>query len=195
MPFALFVLGHAGSGKTKTSKRWIKQRLKKKEPWALLDKDTVGEVLAPALMVSLGLDPNDRDSPAYREQVRDLEYEACLVLAAEQLKLGINVVLPGPWNRELTSGKLFDAAALGFPEGTQLGHAYLDVSIEAMKRRIEERADPRDAWKIQHWDQYAERLIRPSGLKKRGVVILNSAMSIEDACARLESQFFPPSHK
>lgn len=50
MATALFVLGHAGSGKTKFSKEFIKMRLKSKEPWCLIDKDTCGELLSNQLI-------------------------------------------------------------------------------------------------------------------------------------------------
>lgn len=128
-------------------------------------------------MLALGLSPLDRDSPEYREKVRDLEYQACLVVAAEQLKLGLNVVLPGPWNRELASGQLFDAEALGFPSETHLAHAYLDLPPDTMKRRIEERADPRDAWKIAHWEEYSMRLSRPAAVDTNKLRLLTPEMS------------------
>jgi predicted kinase len=169
MALALFVLGHAGSGKTRLAKRWIKSRLKKGEPWALLDKDVCGEALANALLCALGLDPNDRDSPAYKKTVRDLEYQACLDVARAQLKLGINVALPGPWTRELESGKAFDAEALGFPSATRLAHVYLDASVERMRQRVFARDNPRDLWKREHWDQFAQGLAKPQAVARRSV--------------------------
>lgn len=172
MATALFILGHAGAGKTRTAKRWVRSRLKKGESWAILDKDHCGEFLAPALMTALGMDPMDRDSPAFKANIRDLEYETCLFVAARQLRLGTHVVLPGPWHQEIASGRLFDVQALGFPEDTTLVHAFIDAPVEALRARILERGNPRDGWKLQNWEQYALTLIRPPGLSGREVSLL-----------------------
>lgn len=180
MPTALFILGHAGSGKTKLSKKWVKTRLKKGDNWVLLDKDVCGEGLANALMRALGLDENDRDSPAYKLNVRDLEYQGCLRLAAEQLKLGFNVVLPGPWTRELEGGALFDPLALGLPCETKLCHIYLDISVEKTKVRIESRANPRDTWKLGNWEVYAKSLQEPLAIKARGIIKLIPGVVMAD---------------
>lgn len=180
MPIALFVLGHPGSGKTRLSKKWVKTRLRNGEPWALLDKDICGEGLANALMRALGIDENDRDSPAYKCSVRDLEYQGCLRLAAEQLRLGCNVALPGPWTRELESGDIFDPVALGFPSETRLRHVYLDISVEKTKARIEARSSPRDTWKLANWDEYAKSLQQPAAIKQRGVVKMSPGALMAD---------------
>jgi predicted kinase len=173
MPIALFILGHAGSGKTKLSKKWIKSRLKKGEPWALLDKDICGELLSNALMESLGMDPNDRDSEAFKLHVRDLEYKNCLKLAKVQLKLGINVVLPGPWNKELASEALFDSKVLDFSDDVRVAHVYLDASKERIKKRVLERMNARDQWKRNNWEEFEKTLVRPDVIDKRGIMIVN----------------------
>lgn len=169
MAIALFILGHAGSGKSRLAKRWVKSRMKRGECWAMLDKDICGEALANAFMVHLGLDPNDRDSQAYKDNVRDLEYQACLDVAADQLKLGVSVVLPGPWNKEIVNGKVFDVRKLGFPEETMLKHVYLDATIERMKDRILERENPRDVWKLENWSIFEKTLKVPLPIKERAV--------------------------
>lgn len=174
MPIALFILGHAGSGKTKLSKKWIKSRLKKGEPWALLDKDVCGELLSNALMESLGLDPNDRDSPEFKKHVRDLEYRNCLRLAKVQLKLGVNVVLPGPWNKELANETLFDLKSLDFPDDVRVAHVYLDASKERIKKRVFERESLRDVWKCENWAEFEKTLVRPSVIDQRGILVLSS---------------------
>lgn len=171
---ALFVLGHAGSGKTQFSKKFIKSRLKQKEMWALMDKDTSGDCLGTALMMTLGLNPNDRDSLEYKNKVRDLEYQACLDMARDQLKLGINVVLPGPWTKELETGKLFSSKDLGFPKGTKLNHVYLDAPEFKIKQRIIERNNIRDEWKINNWEEFAKRLKKPKAIIANEVLTFNT---------------------
>ena len=78
MAKVLFVLGNAGSGKTHFSRKFIKSELEQKNFWCLVDKDHVGEPITNQLMIKLGLDPDDRDSPIYKEEVRYLEYQAAL---------------------------------------------------------------------------------------------------------------------
>ncbi len=172
MAIAFFVLGFAGSGKTNFSKKWVKARLVQKEAWALLDKDVSGAVLAEALMRQMGLDPRDKDSVAYKQHVRDLEYQTCLDIAQEQLRLGINVVLPAPWTKELTEGRLFDIKSLGFPEETKLMHVYLDANEEQVKERIVKRKKSRDQWKLDHWEEFAKTLVCPPSVQEHQVLKL-----------------------
>src|SRR3546814_7439038 len=44
-----------------------------------------------------------RDSPLFKDKVRDLEYASTLRIARDQLELGMNVAFPGPWSREQRS--------------------------------------------------------------------------------------------
>ncbi len=174
MAKALFVLGQAGSGKTQFSKKFIKAQLKKKHTWCLMDKDTSGARLSEALMIALGFNPNDKDSLEYKKHVRDLEYQTCLDIAKEQLKLGINVIIPGPWTREVNDGTIFDATKLGLPYGTKLAHVYVDASVEQLKKRIIDRKKSRDEWKLKNWDTYSKGLAMPQAIKDNGVLIINS---------------------
>ncbi len=185
MAVALFVLGHAGSGKTRFSKEFIKSRLNKKEAWCLVDKDTCGEVLSNKLMLSYGMNPNDRDSPEYKEKIRDLEYISALKIAKEQLKLGINVVLPAPWTKELRNGELFDYKKLGFPKNTKIKLVYMDVSLEKIKERIEARSKPRDQWKLKNWDEFSKTLQKPSVVEEKRILTLDSSFNIEEVTKKL----------
>lgn len=177
MARALFILGHAGSGKTQLAKKWIRERNQKNEAWCLMDKDTIGEVLVKHILKSMNLDPYDRDSEEYRQVVRDLEYEACLNVAREQLRVGVNVVLPGPWSKEVQSGAIFDNLRIGFPEKTQTRHIYLDIPEDEIKNRILLRKSERDNWKINNWDIFKQRLSKPEEIINRKIVTLNHKMS------------------
>lgn len=170
MAVALFILGHAASGKTTLAQHWVKSRISKGEPWCMMDKDDCGDMFAPILMQSYGLDPNDRDSVEYKDKVRDLEYITCLNVAKEQLKLGINVVLPGPWTKELKNGDLFNNEKLGFPAETTLSFAYLDICESIIKQRIVNRGNPRDAWKINNWDIFAKTLKMNPIVQERNII-------------------------
>lgn len=185
MAVALFVLGHAGSGKTRFSKEFIKSRLKKKEAWCLIDKDTCGEVLSNQLMLSYGMNPDDRDSPEYKNKVRDLEYIGALKIAKEQLKLNINVVLPAPWTKELKEGDLFDYKKLGFPNNTKIKLVYLDVDVSKIKERILARNKPRDKWKLAHWEEFSKTLMKPSIVDEKKILTINSDFLIEEVARKI----------
>lgn len=170
MATALFILGHAASGKTTLARNWIKSRLKKGEAWCLMDKDDSGDVLAPELMKAMGMNPYDRDSQEYKKSIRDLEYMACINVAKEQLKLGINVAFPGPWTKELRNGTLFSPYDLGLPEDTKIVACYLDIPEKVLFSRIESRKNPRDKWKLENWEEFAKTLSRPDILSERAIL-------------------------
>lgn len=177
MARALFILGHAGSGKTQLAKKWIRERNQKGESWCLMDKDTIGEVLVNYILKGMNVNPNDRDSNEYRQFLRDLEYESCLNVAREQLRTGINVVLPGPWSKEIKSGIIFDNLKIGFPEKTQTRHIYLDIPEDELKRRIISRRCEKDNWKLDNWNVFKQRLIKPEEIIDRRIVTVNHKMS------------------
>lgn len=170
MATALFILGHAASGKTTLARNWVKSRLKKNEAWCMMDKDDSGDILAPELMKALGMNPYDRDSKEYKEKVRDLEYLACINVAKEQLKLGINVVFPGPWTKELKNETLFNPYDMGLPEDTKIATVYLDIPENVLKERIEHRKNIRDKWKLENWKEFALTLKRPSVIDNRKIL-------------------------
>lgn len=105
--------------------------------------------------------PNDRDSPFYLNNLRDLEYSGLLDIVRENLALNINVLLVGPFSREIQSGKIFNPKALGIPENTHIQIAWIDLGDEEAKKRMEKRADPRDEWKLVHWNEYLKRRVEP----------------------------------
>jgi len=184
---AFFILGHAGTGKSFITSRFIERQKQRGRAWCLLDKDVVGENWSGPLLQALGQDPNDRDSPFFKENVRDLQYASTLRIAVDQLALGLDTVLPGPWSRELASGALFSARALGLPEGTRLRHVWLDLPLDIRKERIIQRADPRDQWKLDNWEAYAGALKRPSAVVGGQVPVLDSSLPVAEQLAILDA--------
>lgn len=170
-PLALFLTGPSGSGKATLAEAWVRHRIALGEPWCLLNKYVVAGRYAPKLMTLLGGQAGDRGTPLYKREVRDLDYQTTLDLAAAQLALGVNVMMPGPWSRELADGKLYRPERFGAPEARSLV-VWLQVSDEERKRRIAERGRPEDAWKLKVWSTYAGAGVtrRPSG--KGGVAFV-----------------------
>lgn len=186
-PTAFFILGHAGTGKTFLTSHFITQQHAQDRAWCVLDKDVVSEQWSGPMLAALGQNPNDRDSPLFKEKVRDLEYLSTLRIARDQLELGLNVVFPGPWSRELASSALFSTQALGLPDQTRLRHVWLELPLNVRKERILNRADPRDQWKLDNWDAYARALQRPVPVKDGRVPVLDASLSVIEQIKALET--------
>lgn len=185
-PTALFILGHAGTGKSFLAQHFVQRQLGIGRAWCTLDKDVVSECWSGPLLQALGQEPDDRDSPVFKEKVRDLEYASTLRIAKDQLERGLNVVFPGPWSRELASSALFSTQALGFPASTRLRHVWLELPLEIRKERIARRADPRDHWKLTHWPAYIDALKRPAAVQSGLVPVLDASLSLDRQIRELD---------
>jgi energy-coupling factor transporter ATP-binding protein EcfA2 len=161
-PHLILFAGHAGVGKTTLAKKAIATIMAQtKESYCFLDKDTVyGRYSSKVMALSTG-DGNDRDSPFYLENLRDQEYLGLFDIVRENIDLGVNVILVGPFSKEIQSGMFFDPTQLGLPETTHIRVAWIDLSESEARRRIEFRRDTRDDWKLEHWSEYAKRRVEP----------------------------------
>jgi predicted kinase len=161
-PRLILFAGHAGTGKSTLAKRALPLFIEKTgEDFFFLDKDTVYGAFSAHVMELTTHNANDRDSPFYLENLRDWEYRGLIEVAKDNLLLGVNVILVGPFSKEIQSGRMFDPLALGIPPQTRIQIAWIDLAENEAKRRMEKRADPRDEWKLAHWDQYVGRRIDP----------------------------------
>jgi predicted kinase len=161
-PRLLLFSGHAGTGKTTLAKRALPLLSERSgHDFFFLDKDTAYGAFSSHIMGLLTGDPSDRDSPTYLQQLRNQEYSGLLDITRENLALGNQVLLVGPFTREIMAGKFFRPAELGLPADTECRIAWIDLSSAEAKRRIEARHDARDEWKLAHWDEYMKRRIDP----------------------------------
>ncbi|MBU3628690.1 AAA family ATPase [Polynucleobacter sp. AP-Reno-20A-A9] len=161
-PRLILFAGHAGTGKSTLAKKALPLIIEKTgEDFFFLDKDTVYGGFSAHVMELTTQNPNDRDSPYYLENLRDWEYQGLIDIARENLLLGVNVILVGPFSKEIQSGRMFNAQELGIPPQTMIQVAWIDLEELEAKRRMEKRADPRDEWKFAHWEQYAKRRTEP----------------------------------
>lgn len=162
MPRLIFFCGHAGTGKTSLSHRLIGPLMQATgEPFCLLDKDTLYGHYSAAAMRAITGDPNDRDSPAYLDNLRDPEYEGLLDTARENLMLGISVIVIGPLSREIRAHQLIDPQWLRVPDGTQTRIVWVHLPEDEAHARIIQRGNPNDAYKLTHWDAYRKRRFSP----------------------------------
>ncbi len=159
----VFFTGHAGTGKTTLARRAVPlMHARTGESFCVLDKDTVYGAYSAKVMGLLTGDPDDRDSPTYLEHLRDQEYRGLLEIAAENLSLGVNVLLVGPFSREVKSKRVFDAHALGVPVDTRISVIWVALDENTAKARIVARGDARDRYKLEHWDDYRKRRFAPA---------------------------------
>ena len=190
-PIALFILGHAGAGKSFLTDYFVQQQRLGGRPWCVLDKDAVAENWTGPLLQALGQDPNDRDSPYFKQHVRDLQYQSTLRIAQDQLQIGLNVIFPGPWSRELASGALFSAQELGLPATTRLLHVWLELPEAIRRQRIIKRGDPRDQWKLDNWQAYFGALKRPDAVQDGRVPVLDASLDITEQYRILDGLIGP----
>jgi predicted kinase len=161
-PRLILFAGHAGTGKTTLAKQALPRLATRAgRDFFFLDKDTAYGAFSSHIMGLLTGDPADRDSPTYLQQLRDREYAGLLDIARENLALGLQVMLIGPFTREIMAGAFFRPRELGLPADTICRIAWIDLPSDEARRRIERRADPRDAWKLAHWDSYLQRRVEP----------------------------------
>ncbi|MDD9266949.1 AAA family ATPase [Paenibacillus sp. GCM10023248] len=156
----IFFLGPAGAGKTTLAEAWAR-----KHGGAFLDMDTLLRPAAAAIMTLAGKDPEDRDSPFYKQHCRDLGYRITMDAALENAALGLDAIVIGPFTREIGDPAWLDrelarigAAAAGAVEVKAI-YVYLP-SDEAYQARIRARGSALDVWKLDNWEQFRPALQR-----------------------------------
>ena len=161
-PTLVLVGGYAGSGKTELS-RFLSSLTR----WPMLDKDSLTRPLVERLLTSLGLEADDRHSPAYMETVRPLEYRCLMEAAWENLDCGISTVVTAPF-----IGEFADEAWLTrtgnrcLAGGFSLAPVWIKCDVDSMREYLEFRDARRDTWKLNTWAEYLAMIdldFRPRG--------------------------------
>ncbi|ODS97276.1 MAG: ATPase [Lautropia sp. SCN 69-89] len=182
----VFIAGHAGTGKTTLARRAVPLlHARTGESFCVLDKDTAYGAYSAKVMGLLTGDPDDRDSPTFLEHLRDEEYRGLIDIAAENLALGVNVVLVGPFSREVKSKRVFDPLALGVPADTRIRVIWAALDEATAKARIVARGDPRDRYKLEHWDEYRKRRFEPDPAEFPALLRFDNTAFDEAAFERL----------
>ncbi len=140
------VCGLPGTGKTTVAKR-----LAAEQGACLLDSDNVAERLIRVGLQAAGLDPNDRDSPLYKERYRREVYETLFEIAEWNLD-HTAVVIAGPFTSEIRSATFVDELMARFRTSVSL--YFVQASPEIRRKRLAARGESRDFAKLADWENY-----------------------------------------
>lgn len=147
----LVVLGPAGSGKSTIARRIARLRRA-----AYLDKDALLAEFVAAMMTRAGRRPDDRESDGfYREEILPLEYRALWRAATACAELGTEAVIDAPFLADIHDpGYLRRALAEAGRPATPVTVVQLVTPGNEVRERLIRRGNPRDAWKLAHWDEF-----------------------------------------
>ncbi|CAM4013133.1 ATP-binding protein [Paenibacillus alkaliterrae] len=153
----VFFVGGAGAGKTTLAKALASRR-----GAVLLDMDTLLRPAAVALMTQAGLDPSDRDSAEYKKLCRDLGYRITMDAALENLAIGNDILVIGPFTKETETPEWIEQ------ELSSIGASVRDVDVKVIfvslqdeqhyYERIVQRGSELDRWKLDNWSEFSRSL-------------------------------------
>jgi predicted kinase len=145
--------GGAGAGKTALAREVVRRVANA----VLLDKDRLLGPWVDRVLEEAGA-AVDRDGEYYWRTVRPLEYATLEAMAYDHLQLGKVVVVDAPLRPELEDPAW--VARVGgecCARGAGLVAAWVAVMPETARRRMQARAEPRDGWKLAHWEEFLAR--------------------------------------
>jgi hypothetical protein len=187
----VFFLGPAGAGKTTVAKT-----MAKRHHAAFLDMDTLSRPAAATIITLAGLDPNDRDSPIYKKLCRDLGYRITMDAALENLELGLDAYVIGPFTQEVEAPEWLENELI------RIGASLNDVEVKAIfiylpddssyRLRIEERGSALDAWKLENWSSFSQSLIKREikwNLASSSILYYNNAGPLTEDKLSIIEQF------
>lgn len=140
------VCGSPGSGKSMYGKE-----LAIRHGAVLLDIDTATERLVRLALSQSGHDPDDRDSDYFKKTFRLPIYDTLFDLAREN-RDRVQVVIVGPFTKEIRDPQWLARLRHTLNGPVEIHYTFCDPAIR--KKRLADRANPRDAAKLRDWDQY-----------------------------------------
>ena len=136
------VCGLPASGKT-----CYARQLASKIGAAYFDSDTATDLVIQAAQYAAGMNPHDRDSPAYKATYRQPVYATLFALAEDNLP-HTDVILAGPFTQELKDFHKWEKSLkIQFPRNNIRFH-HLQIDEEIRIQRMRDRAAPRDHAKL-----------------------------------------------
>jgi predicted kinase len=146
LPNIHLVFGPPASGKTVYARR-----LAHEIRAVLLDSDEVCERLVRAGLILAGMDPDDRDSSAYKAAFREAVYETLFDLAVSHAGR-LPVVIAGPFTRE--GGDADWPERMRMRLGILPEFHFVWCHPDVRRRRVALRGAGRDLPKLADWENY-----------------------------------------
>jgi predicted kinase len=145
----ILIASPAGCGKTYLAKKLARAL----ENVVYFDKDILNPFGKQICRLS-GVDYNP-DSAFFVKEVRAIEYEVTVNMALEALEFSNTVLVNAPFGKELWDNDymlgLKDKAA---KLGARLFVVFIDSNADICKKRVMERNNIRDKWKLENWEEY-----------------------------------------
>lgn len=142
---------HLVSGPPAAGKTTYARQLAERIGAVLLDSDEVTERLIRAGLMLAGLNPDDRDSPAYKAAFRDAVYETLFALAQSHCSR-LSVVIAGPFTREGGDAEWPSRLEARFRVMPEFHYVWCEPAER--KARLQARGATRDLPKLADWDAY-----------------------------------------
>jgi len=140
-PLLVLVMGVAGTGKTTLSREVVRRTRV-----VYLANDFIADAFF----------PDTRRGPRH-DDLRPRVYTALYTIAAENLKLGNSVLLDVPHVKEAQTGSWPKAIRhLAGESGAELVVLKCRCSEAALSKRLRERGEARDRWKLENWKRFLE---------------------------------------
>ncbi|QRP46025.1 AAA family ATPase [Amycolatopsis sp. FDAARGOS 1241] len=155
-PPAFVTIGPAGSGKSYVAKK-LAQRLRA----AYLDKDSIAGELVDAALELAGRRAGGREDDAtYLERLMPAEYAAVFTTAADNLRLGLPVVLDAPFAAYLGDPDFLTTSAnrAQWPATTPIVVVEVRASAQTVHTRLTQRGLTRDRAKLADWPTFWTQL-------------------------------------
>jgi predicted kinase len=140
------IAGLPASGKTTYG-----QSLARRLGAAFLDIDTITEPVVKAGLRLAGQNPDDRDSPLFKETFRIPIYDTLFQVAQENLQ-NIDVVLVGPFTSEIQNPNWPEALNERFQVPIEVH--YVRCLPEQRRQRMQQRNQARDEMKLADWAKH-----------------------------------------
>ncbi|MDQ8188259.1 AAA family ATPase [Pelagicoccus sp. SDUM812002] len=145
----LFIItGMPASGKTS-----LACALAKHTAGCLIDIDTATESIVRAAMQQLTGDSDDRDSPFFKEIFREPIYENLFAIADENLP-HTDAILTGPFTREMQNERWPEQVQKRLSTPCKITCVFVHCDEELRRERLINRANPRDAAKLENWTDH-----------------------------------------
>lgn len=140
-PTLVFVMGVAGSGKSTLARSILRE---------------VNAVYLDNNFIADAFFLDTRTDPEYLS-LREKFYHALYRIVEENLSVGNSVLLDAPHVKQMMDPDWHRWLALVLKRtGAALAVVRCLAAEEELRRRLAERGEPRDRWKLEHWGAYRE---------------------------------------